>query len=295
MAPKQELFGGIDAGGTEFKCIVAADPSNIVAEATVAVGDPQQTMAECVNFFHKTTKQVGPIGRLGVGCFGPLELNRLSSEYGQIASTPKPHWQGTPILAYFRDALGIPVVLETDVNAALLGEVQWGEGAELHSVVYVTVGTGIGAGVMIDGRLVHGERHPEAGHMFISRHGDDNFQGACPFHGDCLEGLASGPALADRWQKDPKKLPDDHPAWSLEAHYLATMCVNLALMYSPQKIIFGGGVMRRQVLLPLVRKSYLAQINAYLGGQEESMDTFITPAFLGSRAGSLGAIALARG
>lgn len=294
MRPEKPLFGGIDAGGTEFKCIVASDPENIVAEAKILVGEPQQTLAECVAFFRKIQSQTGSLRQLGVGCFGPLELNRDSPSYGQITATPKPHWQNVQIVQYFNEALGVPVAFETDVNAALIGELRWGVAAGLHSAVYVTIGTGIGAGVMMNNRLVHGGMHPEAGHMLISRHRDDQFQGVCPFHGACLEGMASGPALAERWQRDPEKLSDDHPAWSLEAHYLGSMCVNLALFYSPQRIILGGGVMRRAGLYASIRKSYLSQINAYLGAQDTEIDRFIVAPQLADRAGALGAVALAQ-
>lgn len=288
------LYAGIDAGGTEFKCVLACGPERVLAHANIPVADPATTLAASADFFRRAAAEQGAALALGVGCFGPLDLRPDSPGYGCITSTPKPLWAGTDVLGYFRSALGIPVKLDTDVNAALLAEQRWGAAAGLHSAVYVTVGTGIGAGVMLDGRLVHGAMHPEAGHMRIAPYVGDPFAGSCPYHGACLEGLASGPALAQRWQQDPKKLPEEHTAWELQAHYLAAMCVNLALVYSPQRIILGGGIMQRAHLFPLVRRAYLAQMNAYLGDQTQTIADFITPAALGDRAGALGAIALAQ-
>lgn len=290
----QAFYGGIDAGGTEFKCIVASSPENILGEIKVPVGGPEDTLSECAAFFKQMQAQYGVLSSLGIGCFGPLDLDTASDQYGRIRATPKPHWSGTDVLGYFTAALECPVHIDTDVNAALLGELTWGAARSLHSAVYVTVGTGIGAGIYSNGRILHGAMHAESGHMLIPRHQDDGFHGICPFHSGCLEGLASGAALAERWQMNPKKIPVNHSAWSLEAHYLGVMCVNLALMYSPQKMILGGGVMQQEHLLPAIRNAYLSLINGYLGEQSASMETFIVGAELGAKAGALGAIALAQ-
>lgn len=273
--------------------MLASGPDRVLAWDRVAVADPETTLAASAAFLRRAMAEAGAAQALGIACFGPLDLRPESPDFGRITSTPKPLWAGTDIAGYFRAALNLPVQLDTDVNGALLAEQRWGAAVGLHSAVYVTVGTGIGAGVMIDGRLIHGAMHPEAGHMRLAKYEADPFAGACPYHGACLEGLASGPALAQRWQQNPKTLPDDHPAWELQAHYLAAMCVNLALVYSPQRIILGGGVMQRTHLFPLIRRAYLAQINAYLGDQCRTVDEFIVPAALGDRAGALGAIALA--
>lgn len=290
----QTIYAGIDAGGTAFKCIVGTGPGHILAEKTVPVTLPKQTLAECLTFFESVAADHGKPQSIGLASFGPVDLDRGSPNYGYITSTPKPHWHDTDIVGYFAEALGLPVAFDTDVNGALLAEQWWGAARGLHSAVYVTIGTGIGAGVMIDGRLVHGAMHAEAGHMLIPKHVDDGFHGVCPYHGACLEGLASGPAIAERWLKNPQKLAEDHPAWQLEAHYLAAMCVNLALVYSPQKIILGGGVMQQPVLLKHVRQSYLAQMNSYLGDQTGGIEEFIQTAVLGSKAGALGALAMAQ-
>ncbi len=287
------IYAGIDAGGTEFKCVLGRGPDQVLAHTRIPVTYPDATLAACAQFFHTAMAQHGAAAALGIASFGPVDLQTESPTYGFITSTPKPHWANTAIVAYFRSALNLPLRFDTDVNGALLAEQRWGSARGLHSAVYVTVGTGIGAGVMIDGRLVHGAMHAEAGHMLVPRHPADPFSGCCPYHGGCIEGLASGPALAQRWQQNPKTLPDNHTAWELEAHYLALLCVNLALVYSPQKIILGGGVLQRTCLLPLIRRAYLALMNAYLGDQTQSVETFIVAAALGEVAGSMGALALA--
>jgi fructokinase len=288
------LYAGIDAGGTEFKCVLGEGPERVLVQDRIAVAEPEATLAACAAFFRRAMAEQGAASALGIASFGPLDLRPDSPGFGRIASTPKPLWSGTDLVGYFREQLGLPIRLDTDVNGALLAEQRWGAAAGLHSAVYVTVGTGIGAGAMIDGRLLHGAMHPEAGHMRLAKYENDPFSGVCPYHGACLEGLASGPALAQRWQQNPKALPEHHPAWALEAHYLAAMCVNLALLYSPQRIILGGGVMQRVHLFPLIRRAYLAQINGYLGDQSDTVADFIVPAALGDMAGALGAIALAQ-
>ncbi len=286
------LYGGIDAGGTDFKCVVGAGPHSIIAEARIPVTTPPQTLAACGEFFRATQASHGPLVKLGIGSFGPVDLTPDSATYGFITSTPKPGWRNTDVLGYFRRCLGLPTAFDTDVNAALLGEARWGAARQVNNAVYVTIGTGIGAGAMVDGRLLHGRMHPEAGHMLIPAGEADDFAGVCPFHGRCLEGMASGPALARRVGEDPAGLPDEHPVWRLQAYYLAAMCMNYALHYSPERIILGGGVMQRKHLLHQVHLHYNQLMNGYLGDQP-SGSALIVPAELGSRAGALGALALA--
>jgi fructokinase len=290
----EPIYAGIDAGGTEFKCVVARGPEQVLAQVKVPVTYPEATLDACRDFFLAARAEHGDFAGLGIASFGPVDLRVESPTYGFITSTPKPNWTDTDLVGYFRRALNVPIRFDTDVNGALLAEQRWGAAQGLHSAVYVTVGTGIGAGVMINGHLVHGAMHPEAGHMLVPRHPSDPFSGCCPYHGSCLEGLACGPALQQRWQQSPQSIPDGHAAWELQAHYLAIMCVNLALTYSPQRIVLGGGVMERTALLPMVRRAYLAKINAYLGDQQSEMEAFITAPGLGSMAGALGAIALAQ-
>lgn len=290
----EPIYAGIDAGGTEFKCLVARGPDQVLAHTKVPVTYPGATLDACRDFFLAAQAEHGPFAALGIASFGPVDLRRDSPTYGFITSTPKPNWTDTDLVGYFQRALGLPIRFDTDVNGALMAERRWGAAQGMENAIYVTVGTGIGAGVMVDGRLVHGAMHPEAGHMLVPRHPSDPFSGACPYHGACLEGLAAGPALQQRWQQSPQSMPDHHPAWELQAHYLAIMCVNLALVYSPQRIVLGGGVMEREALLPMVRRAYLAKINGYLGDQHAEMESFITGPGLGSMAGALGAIALAQ-
>lgn len=290
----QLFYAGIDAGGTEFKCVAATGPEQIIAHAKIPVTYPDATLAACRNFFIRAREEHGDFAAMGIASFGPVDLRPESSTYGYITSTPKPYWRDTDIVGYFRRELDLTIRFDTDVNGALLAEQRWGAAQGLHSAMYVTIGTGVGAGVMVDGRLLHGAMHPEAGHMLIARHPADPFPGSCPFHEGCLEGLASGPALAQRWQQNPEALSDAHSAWELQAHYLAVMCVNLSLVYSPQRIILGGGVMNRTTLLPLVQRAYLALMNSYLGDQQHSIESFIVTPTLGGMAGALGAIALAQ-
>lgn len=288
------IYAGIDAGGTEFKCIVGTGPDDVLAFEKIQVTYPEETLSLCLGFFKAMQEEHGTPAGMGIASFGPVDLQQSSATYGYITTSTKALWSDTNITGYFKEALGLPIAFDTDVNGALLGEQQWGAAQGLHSAVYVTIGTGVGAGVMMDGHLLHGAIHTEAGHMLLPRHVDDGFHGACPFHGACLEGLASGPAIAERWLQDPKTLPSDHPAWELQAHYLASMCVNLVLTYSPQRVILGGGVMERSELFKLIRLSYLAQMNGYLGRYSLEIDEFIVGAGLGSKAGALGALALAK-
>ncbi len=291
---KECIFAGIDAGGTEFKCIVGTGPNDIRAFQKIPVTTPEQTLPLCVEFFKQAISEHGELSSIGVASFGPIDLHLASPSYGSITSTPKPHWANTPIVSVFEKALGVPVVFDTDVNGALLGEVRWGAAQGLNSVVYVTVGTGVGAAVMMNGRLVYGAMHVEAGHMLVPKFKGDSFDGVCPFHGDCLEGLVSGPAIAKRWQQPSELLASSHAAWELEAHYLGAMCVNLSLAYSPQRIILGGGVMGQESLLERVRQAYSSQINGYLGGESSSVDSYIVDPELGAKAGAVGSLVLAQ-
>lgn len=291
MAAK--LFAGIDAGGTTFKCIVGTGPHDIRASAQIPVQAPAPTLAACVAFFQEARHQHGPLAALGVGSFGPVDLQPDSPTYGYITQTPKPGWQHTDVLGALRQSLRIPVAFDTDVNAALLGEARWGAGRDCRHCVYITVGTGIGAGAMIAGQLVHGRMHPEAGHMLLRRHPRDDFPGTCPFHRDCAEGLASGPAIAARAGGAGETLPAGHPAFALVAHYLAALCMNLSLCYSPERIILGGGVMARPGLLEDIRHSYRELIGGYLAETDTDIHQRLSAAALGSRAGALGALALA--
>ena len=291
------LYGGIEGGGTKFVCAVGSSPDDIRAEARFATADPERTIQEVVAFFQEQSRLQGTLAGIGLACFGPLDLRAGSPNYGYITSTPKPGWAQVDILGMLSRGLGMPVAFDTDVNGAVLGEWRWGAGQGVNSLIYLTVGTGIGGGALVAGRPVHGLVHPEMGHQLIPHdRAVDPFPGACLFHGDCLEGLATGPAMAKRWGKSAEELPADHPAWALEAEYLASGLVNLILAYSPERIVLGGGVMKASGLLALIRQKVQQKLAGYVNSTAilEEMAAYIVPAGLGDRAGVLGAMALAQ-
>ncbi len=286
------LLGGIEAGGTKFVCAVGTGPDDLRAEATFATMQPDETLEQVIAFF----REHGPVAAVGIGSFGPVDPDRASPTFGMITTTPKPGWAQTPIADVIGQALDVPVGFDTDVNAAALGEHRWGAAQDAESFVYLTIGTGLGGGVMVRGHLLHGLLHPEVGHSFIPHDwARDPYPGACPYHGDCFEGLAAGPALEERWGQRGETLPPDHEAWALEAHYLALGIVNLICILSPQRIIMGGGVMRQRHLFPLVRREVLTLLNGYVQAPAilKQADRYIVPPGLGDRAGVLGALALA--
>ncbi len=288
-----QLFGGMEGGGTKFVCAVGTGPDDIRDEIRYPTTTPDETLHRAVDFFKKHN-----VAAIGLAPFGPLDLNPNSPTYGSITATPKPGWSNTDIIGPFRRAFDIPLAFDLDVNAAAFGECTWvPANRELDSLVYYTIGTGIGAGVIAGGKIVHGLTHPEAGHMRIPHdRTKDPFAGNCPFHGDCFEGLATGPALAARWGQPGDSLPDDHPAWDLEAGYIAAALVNTILLLSPQRIVLGGGVMQRTHLVPLVRAKVKEMLNGYVASPvfSGSLDEFIVPPALGNKSGILGAMAMAR-
>lgn len=290
------VFGGIEAGGTKFVCLVGSGVDDLRAETSFPTTTPDETITRSIDFF-KSQGVHEKLHAVGIGSFGPVDLNPTSQTFGCITTTPKPHWAHTDFSGRIERALGIPVVIDTDVNAAALGEATWGAGRGLDTIVYLTIGTGIGGGCITGGRLLHGLSHPEMGHLRIPHSLErDPYPGACPFHGDCLEGLAAGPALKGRWGQPAENLPPDHPAWTLEAHYLALGLVNAICTLAPQRIILGGGVMKRTVLYPLIRREVQELLRGYLLFPEitERIDEYIVAPGLGDRAGVLGAIALAK-
>jgi fructokinase len=288
-----QLYGGLEGGGTKFVCAVGRGPQEIVAEIQFPTTTPQETLARASEFFRQYE-----VVALGLASFGPLDLNPASPAFGAITATPKAGWAGTNLLEYFRRAFGLPVVLETDVNAAAFGEYRWvDENRGLDALVYFTIGTGIGAGIIVNGKIVHGLTHPEAGHFRLPHDWqDDPYPGNCPFHGDCFEGLACGPAIAARWGQPADSLPDDHPAWELEARYIASALTAVICLLSPQRIVLGGGVMQRQSLFPRIRRRVKALLNGYIASPvlAGDLESYIVPPALGKRSGVLGAIALAQ-
>jgi fructokinase len=291
----RRLLGGLEAGGTKFVCAVGTGPDDVRAEVRLATTTPARTIAEAIEFFAGQAKRT-PLAALGIASFGPLDLDPRSPTFGSITTTPKPGWQHVDLTTPLRRALGVPVTVDTDVNGAALAEHRWGSGRGVGTLVYVTVGTGIGGGALVDGRPVHGLVHPEMGHVRVPHDRTrDPFDGTCPHHGDCWEGLASAPALAARWGREAEALPDDHPAWELEAHYLALGLTSVVLVLSPERIVLGGGVMTRMQLYPAVRRELAALIGGYLRTPAlgAGIEAYVVPPALGDRAGVLGALAIA--
>ncbi len=296
-APSGRLYGGIEGGGTKFVCVVGTGPGDIRAEERFPTTTPDATLGQALTFFRDTQARLGPIHALGIGSFGPVDLVPGSPTFGFITSTPKPGWKNVDVAGPFRRALGLEVAFDTDVNVAALSEWRWGAAQGLDTILYLTIGTGIGGGGLVGGQLMHGLVHPEIGHLRLPRDpAADPFPGACPFHGDCLEGLASGPALLARWGRPAESLPPEHAAWALEARYLALALVNLICTVSPQRIVMGGGVMDQAHLFPMVRREVTVLLNDYVRAPEilESIEDYIVPPALGARAGVLGALALAQ-
>ncbi len=290
-------YGGIEAGGTKFNCIIASDPQHILAEATISTSTPQETLPAVISFFkqHQSEHHIQLDG-MGVSCFGPINLDPQDPGFGTITSTPKVRWQNTPLLEILRTEIDLPFGFDTDVNGAALGEGLWGAGQGLSDFIYITIGTGIGGGIITNDHPVHGLIHPEVGHMRINHDwSKDPYAGNCPFHGDCLEGLACGPAMTLRWGISTYNMQDDHPAWDLEARYLSQAIHNLALTLSPKRFILGGGVMKKNGLIKKVRLFSQESLNGYIDHDfiKKMNDSFIVPPALGDRSGALGAIALA--
>ena len=289
------LWGGIEAGGTKFVCAVGTGPEDVRAEARFPTTAPEETIARAIEFLRREGGDA--LAAVGIGSFGPVDPNPASPTFGYITTTPKPGWAHTDLAGAVRRALGVPVGFDTDVNAAALGEHRWGAAQGLDTFVYLTVGTGIGGGGMANGRLMHGLVHPEMGHIRIPHDwAKDPYPGCCPYHGDCFEGLASGPAIEGRWHARGETLPADHPAWPLEAEYLALGLASLICTLSPQRLVVGGGIMQQAHLFPVVRRRVQELLGGYLQAPAilDAIDAYIVPPALGSRAGVLGAIALAQ-
>ena len=288
------LYGGVETGGTWVVCALGTGPDEIVARETFATGEPGPTLERIAEFFEGGPRPAA----IGVGSFGPVDLDRASPTWGHVTSTPKPGWAHTPVAPVLRDRLGVPIHFDTDVTTAAIAEHRWGAATGVDSVCYLTIGTGIGAGILIDGRPVHGLIHPEVGHLMVPHdRARDPFAGSCPNHGDCWEGLAAGGAIAARWQANPRELPDDHPAWELEAEYIALGILAIVMVASPERVVAGGGVMEHSGLLAAVRARLVALNAGYLESPMigDQVDRYVVAPALGDDAGVLGAIALAQG
>lgn len=283
------LLGSIETGGTKFVCAVGDENGKIIDQIKFPTTLPEETMKQAIDWFEPKK-----IEAVGVACFGPIDLRRSSPTYGAITTTPKPGWGNFNIVNAVKNALHVPVGFDTDVNGSLLGEVTWGSARGLSDVVYITIGTGIGAGIMTNGRPLHGMLHPEAGHIVIPVRKDDAFQGVCPYHGTCFEGLASGPAIEKRWGRPAAELVDQPQVWDLEAFYIAEAVSIYICTLSPQRIILGGGVMHQEQLFPMIRQKVSELINGYIQTDEmKHLDTYIVPASLHDDQGIMGGLKLA--
>lgn len=294
---KADLLAAIEAGGTKFNCAVGTAPDDIRASVRIPTTTPTDTLHDVMEFLQNASK-MGRIVGIGVGSFGPIDLNRQSDTYGYITTTPKEGWKYTDLLSSMGELFHAPVGFDTDVNAAALAEYTWGHGQDCNPLVYITVGTGVGGGVLINGNPVHGSLHPEIGHLFIPAiHSDAPYpDGICPFHGDCLEGLISGPAIAARWGAPAESLPPEHECWGEFATLMGLALSNLILTLSPQRIILGGGVMHQTQLFPMIREEVQRLLNGYVQTWEllQDIENYIIPPGLGDNAGVLGAMALAQ-
>jgi fructokinase len=291
------VFASVEAGGTKFVCALGSAPDAILEQASIPTQTPEKTLGEAIRFLKAAEKKHGKIQAIGVCSFGPIDVNENSPTYGYITTTPKPGWRGTDILGAFRAAFQVPLGFDTDVNGAALGEARWGAARGKSQVLYITVGTGIGGGVLVRGLPVHGLAHPEMGHIRVPHDRlRDPYPGSCPWHGDCLEGLACGPALAERCGKPARDIAQDDPVWDLAADYLASAAANFTLVLSPEIIIFGGGVMQSPGLLDKIRNRLPGFLGGYIRAQPLASDipAYITAPGLGNLSGVAGGFALAR-
>ncbi|WP_027445361.1 ROK family protein [Pontibacillus marinus] len=282
-------LGGIETGGTKVVCGIGTEDGELVERTSFPTTTPNETLNQIFMFFHNKN-----IKAIGIGSFGPIDLNKESKTFGYIKNTPKPYWSQLNLLGELTKRFPFPVELDTDVNVAALGEMKWGNAKGLDSCIYITVGTGIGVGAVTEGVVLHGMSHSEMGHILVRRHPKDHFKGICPYHRDCLEGLASGPAIEERWGEKGEDLIEYPELLEFESFYLAQAISNYILILSPKKIIIGGGVMKKKKLLPIIRDKVKQNLNDYVQSKElDKLDSYIVSPGLGDNAGLLGAIALA--
>lgn len=284
------LFGALEAGGTKMVCAVGNENLEIIDKISIPTLDPETTIQQITNYF-KDKK----IASLGIGAFGPVELNSKSNRYGYILETPKLAWRHYPLRNMLMNSLQVPIGLDTDVNAACLGEVTAGRGKGYDPVIYITVGTGVGMGIYVNGGLLHGMLHPEGGHMSVIRHPDDKFKGSCIYHKNCIEGLAAGPSIEERWGIKGDRLAARDEVWELESYYIAQVLVNCIMLLSPEIIILGGGVMKQTQLFPLIRAKVKELVGGYIKTDRiADLDNYIVPAGLDGDQGIVGCIQLAK-
>lgn len=284
------IYGALEAGGTKMVCALGKEDGTILEQFSIPTTTPDETIPQIIKYFKDKE-----IVSLGIGAFGPVDVNKSSETYGYILDTPKTAWKNYDLVGNIKKELNIPIGLDTDVNGSCLGEMTFGTSKGLDSVVYITIGTGVGVGASINGQLLHGMLHPEAGHILLKQHPEDNYKGKCPYHGTCLEGLAAGPAIEDRWGKKAIELKDNDKVWEMEAYYIAQALVTFILTLAPRRIILGGGVMHQTQLFPRIRKEVEKLMNGYINTKEiKDMDNYIVPASLQDDQGIMGCIQLAK-
>lgn len=284
------LFGALEAGGTKMVLAIGNENGEILEQTSIPTETPAITIPKIIDYFKGKD-----IAALGIASFGPIDLDRKSKTYGYITSTPKLAWANYDLVGNIKKDIPIPIGFDTDVNGSALGEATWGSTKGLDSSIYITIGTGVGVGVYSNGKLLHGMLHPEAGHVLLSKHPDDDFEGICPYHPNCLEGLASGPSIEKRWGKKAYELKDQTEVWELEAYYIAQALVGYILTLSPQRIVLGGGVMHQEQLFPLIRKKVVELLNGYIKTPQISdINNYIVPAALKDNQGIMGCIQLAK-
>ena len=284
-------IGGLEAGGTKMVCAIGDEMGNIMEKKVIPTGTPEDTMPQIIDFYRGKGMEA-----IGIGCFGPVDLNRKSSTYGYIKQSTKLPWIDYDMVGTVKRELQIPVGFDTDVNGAVLGEAVWGAARGLDSAIYITVGTGIGVGVYMEKKLLHGLMHPEAGHVLLSRHPEDHYKGHCPYHSNCAEGLAAGPAVEERWGQKAVDLADREDVWEMEAYYMAQAITDYILSYSPEKVILGGGIMHQKKLYGMIRNKTRELLNGYIAREEilNGMEDYIVEPALGDEAGIKGALCLGR-
>ncbi|PCN44326.1 fructokinase [Brevibacillus laterosporus] len=285
-------LGAVEAGGTKFVCAIGNEFGEILERSSFPTTTPQETLEQVITFFYQKN-----LDAIGIGSFGPIDLNTASATYGYVRNTPKLAWRNYNVLGHMKEHFSVPIAFDTDVNAAALGEATWGAAKGLDSCIYMTVGTGIGVGAIVERKLLHGMSHPEMGHILVKPHHLDSFTGVCPYHGNCLEGMASGPAIEKRWKQKGAKLQASTEVWELEAYYLAQALMNYVLILAPKRLIIGGGVMKQEQLFPLVRQQLSELLQGYVSENQyfcNDLSTYIVPPALGDNAGVCGALALAK-
>ncbi|MFD0671168.1 ROK family protein [Cohnella sp. GCM10027633] len=283
------FIGAVEAGGTKFVCGIGNESGEVLDRVSFPTEQPEKTLGQVVAYFKDKN-----VSAIGIGSFGPINIDVASPEYGYVTTTPKPGWGNYPVLPELRKAFDVPFGWDTDVNAAALGEATWGAAKGLDSCLYYTIGTGVGVGVYLEGKLAHGLVHPEGGHVLTRLYPGDTFEGVCPYHGNCLEGVAAGPAIQARWGVKAHELPVDHEAWKIEAYYIGQAVASAILLVSPKKVILGGGVMHQMQLFPLIREQVRKNLNGYVSASAvaEGIEEYIVPPGLGDNAGLCGSLAL---